>query len=182
MSHSSHPYPGTVVLPCEYEDHSITIDPLLIGFPPLRSRAVRDEHVQKLQVIFRERGFQSATSIITVMNANEDTDLVADDRRCELVFVDGMHRLTALQELRKCQEPDVAARFIEVLVNVLRKKDRSAMTLMDLLKLAWSFNESTHLAASKNFDDELVMCNSFVHASQYEFGPKGVFDPRNPKR
>jgi hypothetical protein len=182
MSHSSHPYPGTVVLPSEYEHHSITIDPLLIGFPPLRSRAVRDEHVQKLQDIFRERGFQSATSMITVMAANEDTDLVADDRRCEHVVVDGMHRLTALQELRKCQEPDVAVRFIEVPVNVLRKKDRSAMTPMDLLKLAWSFNETTHLVASKNFDDELVMCNSFVHASQYEFGHKGVFDPRNPKR
>ena len=26
------------------------------------------------------------------------------------------------------------------------------------------------------------MCISFVHASQYEFSPKGVFDTRNPKR
>jgi hypothetical protein len=96
---------------------------------------VRDEHVQKLQEIFRERGFQSATITITVMVANEDTDLFADDR-------------TSLQELRKCQEPDVAAGFIEVPVKVPRKKDRSAMTPMDLLKLSWSFNETTHLVAS----------------------------------
>jgi hypothetical protein len=154
----------------------------LISFPPLRSRAVRDEHVQKLQDIFRDRVFQSATSMITVMAANEDKDLVADDHRCEHVVVDGMHRLTALQDLRKCQKPDVAARFIEVSVNVLRKKDRSAMTAMDIFKIDWSFNETTHLVASKKFDDELVMCNSLVNASQYEFVPKVVFDPRNPKR
>jgi hypothetical protein len=80
---------------------------------------VRDEHVQKFQEIFKERGFQSATSMIAVIVAKEETDLVADDRRREHVIIDGMHRLTALQELQKWQERDVSATFIEVPYKVL---------------------------------------------------------------
>jgi hypothetical protein len=93
---------------------------------------VRYEHVQKLQEIFRELVFQSATSMIPVIAANEDTDLIADDRMCKHVVVDGIHRLTALQELRKCQEPDVAVIFIGGPVNVLRRNDISSMAPMDL--------------------------------------------------
>jgi hypothetical protein len=66
-------------------------------------------------------------------------------------------------------------------VNVLTKKDESAITPMDLLALAWSFNETNNPFASKNFDDELVMCNFFVAASGFASGPSGLFDPACPK-
>jgi hypothetical protein len=69
--------------------HSITIDPLLVDFPPSQvAGSARRAFSEAPRYIFRERGFQSATCMITVMAANEDNGLVADDRRCEHVVVE----------------------------------------------------------------------------------------------
>jgi hypothetical protein len=132
------------------------VDPQDVAVAEQASRQVRTAHVRLLKADMQAKGFLEGLGRITISEAPTHGSSPSVQ---PYIVVDGMHRLTALKELR------TQGRFKSVPMSLVTTvRGQAPLTMCDILALAASLNTSAHVIAKVSFFDRVHISMSYIDA------------------